>query len=528
MKKTSIFLILFLTFLLTANAGYMIRSVSALVPANEIKNFTLSFDSRGNPIAAGSMYSSLVGPPNTECNSIVIVHANTNQAQIFPIVLGTETYPEDYHIEVKDFHYVRATNSYILCGIRGADSSFQSYAFVATIDASLSTMYFKESHDASIYYSIWGNFESEPTPQYYACGRYLNTGTIVQIDPTTLAITAVISTGDLNEYHKIIGKWNTWVNPRGWTLIASGRGFDSEGTIVGFTMTETNIFFTPRYSYYWRQCSEPLSLCAITDDLINDNHIILATSCPDVGVNLNHIDILQLQGTTYTTLRGGRQRHIIQDITSNKEGVSLAGYFFRLNEIRAWYGHLPSSTGLSTVTNNDFFAQGRTFINYKAKYDNTGKVYTGGYFEDYLNLGVLFSSPQEPSKCDNIYTDESETSKMVFNPFGVRDMRMAPTEPTRIPGKEYILPFVEICPDFTKEGNKPDFAEKDEKESKIATNFDYISLKDYPSGTNYQLYSITGQLIQTGITKPNISIANLNKGIYFLRLENGDVHKFIK
>ena len=46
--------------------------------------------------------------------------------------------------------------------------------------------------------------------------------------------------------------------------------------------------------------------------------------------------------------------------------------------------------------------------------------------------------------------------------------------------------------------------------------------------THYQIYTITGQLIQTGTANPNISTAQLSKGIYILRLENGKAFKFLK
>ena len=46
--------------------------------------------------------------------------------------------------------------------------------------------------------------------------------------------------------------------------------------------------------------------------------------------------------------------------------------------------------------------------------------------------------------------------------------------------------------------------------------------------TNYQIYSVIGQLIQTGTTAPDISTAQLGKGVYILRLENGKTFKFVK
>jgi hypothetical protein len=67
-----------------------------------------------------------------------------------------------------------------------------------------------------------------------------------------------------------------------------------------------------------------------------------------------------------------------------------------------------------------------------------------------------------------------------------------------------------------------------EIESEITTFYNRITVKDTPSGTNYQIYSVTGQLIQTGTTTPDISTALLSKGMYILRLENGKAFKFVK
>ena len=53
-------------------------------------------------------------------------------------------------------------------------------------------------------------------------------------------------------------------------------------------------------------------------------------------------------------------------------------------------------------------------------------------------------------------------------------------------------------------------------------------IKDIPQNTHYQIYTITGQLIQAGATNPDISTAQLSKGIYILRLENGKAFKFVK
>ena len=67
-----------------------------------------------------------------------------------------------------------------------------------------------------------------------------------------------------------------------------------------------------------------------------------------------------------------------------------------------------------------------------------------------------------------------------------------------------------------------------EDESDIIVFQDRIFLKDVPSNTNYQIYSVIGQLIQTGTTTPDISTAQFGKGVYILRLENGKTFKFVK
>jgi len=53
-------------------------------------------------------------------------------------------------------------------------------------------------------------------------------------------------------------------------------------------------------------------------------------------------------------------------------------------------------------------------------------------------------------------------------------------------------------------------------------------IKDIPQNTHYQIYTITGQLISSGVATSNISTAQLGKGIYILRLENGKAFKFVK
>ena len=67
-----------------------------------------------------------------------------------------------------------------------------------------------------------------------------------------------------------------------------------------------------------------------------------------------------------------------------------------------------------------------------------------------------------------------------------------------------------------------------ETETEITAFPDRITIKDAPANTKYQIYNTIGQLIQTGATNPDISTANLNKGVYILRLENGKTVKFVR
>jgi len=48
------------------------------------------------------------------------------------------------------------------------------------------------------------------------------------------------------------------------------------------------------------------------------------------------------------------------------------------------------------------------------------------------------------------------------------------------------------------------------------------------SDLNVLPIAFTGQLLQFGTTNPDISTAQLSKGMYILRLENGKVYKFVK
>jgi len=85
-----------------------------------------------------------------------------------------------------------------------------------------------------------------------------------------------------------------------------------------------------------------------------------------------------------------------------------------------------------------------------------------------------------------------------------------------------------VCTPF-KGGNAPEYTmQKSENETEITNFDDRIIVQDTPANTFYQIYTVTGQLIQTGTTNPDISTAQLTKGIYILRLETGKAFKFVK
>lgn len=59
---------------------------------------------------------------------------------------------------------------------------------------------------------------------------------------------------------------------------------------------------------------------------------------------------------------------------------------------------------------------------------------------------------------------------------------------------------------------------------------DYITISGLKKTENYEIYNLIGQKIRKGITTndESIDIQNLIKGIYLLKLENGNTLKFVK
>jgi len=93
--------------------------------------------------------------------------------------------------------------------------------------------------------------------------------------------------------------------------------------------------------------------------------------------------------------------------------------------------------------------------------------------------------------------------------------------------QQYSMSYY-ACTPFKVAEPAPELLMPTEQESEIITSHDRITVKDISMNIHYQIYSATGQLLQTGITTSDISTAQFSKGLYILRLENGKAYKFVK
>ena len=114
-----------------------------------------------------------------------------------------------------------------------------------------------------------------------------------------------------------------------------------------------------------------------------------------------------------------------------------------------------------------------------------------------------------------------------WEPFGLTAVEPSLSSPDDFTPIPYFMEKIDEC-EFPKGATAPELIMPVEYESEITTYYDRITVKDIPINTNYQIYTVTGQLIQAGATTPDISTAQLSKGIYILRLENGKAFKFVK
>ena len=526
MKKLVFFLVL-LSFIFTVKAGYVVRGVFLSTEPNGLTNYTLTFDGSGNHVSAGSMHSTLGGGSGK--NSIVIVHADPSLGDfIFPVI-----FPGDYDIEVRDFHYIASTNNYALCGFR--KTTYGGFAFVAVIDGNFTTMVYNEYTDAEIFYSIWADNPISPIyPQFdfYVCGSKDDKGVIASIDRATLQIMRFVKTDIPWVYHKIIAKQNA---DNSLNFVASGRNLLCDS--IGFTVVNRQL--TTSRNYSWEQATESESNCVVSENLLLDNSIILASSYKQIAtmypVTFPLSPSAQISAYRFFPHHVRDIRIYVQDIgtilVNNNISISLAGYAGGnvFVQSSAWLGNIMGLSSTSNVQNNHYYgAVDSKYKHYKVRYNN-GETYTGGNFQDDLTMSFLFGSPLKIAPtCDYIYTSPIIVDFHTWSSFGI-SQHLPSIHPvdTFYHDDAFIL-FYEHC-EILKGKSSPEYAMLlPERESEITNFYDRITVKDKPSGTNYQIYTVTGQLIQTGTTNPEINTANLSKGMYILRLETGKAVKFVK
>jgi len=526
MRKFLFVFALIMSVFFTAQAGYITRGFQMSV-GTDLKNYTLSFDDSGDPIAAGTMHSTL-GIGNRR-NSIVIIAAHNLLATVFPIPYsGIE--PMLYDIEVRDFQRV-SEDMYVLCGSRQINSTVS--AFVAVITHNFTAMQFYEYQEANVFYSIWtpSSAISPIIPNYYVCGKKDNKGVVASINRSTLQFVDFYITSQCQdwEYHKIVAQ----LNPSPMQFVVSGKNPDN--TQIGFSTFDQ--YFNPINSYVWDQDTESDSHCVVSYDVLNNNTVILASSFQKT-VTLNPVTLspfpMQIRTYRFIFPVAESPNIYVQDIgtvglTPDSFHISVAGYVHAGSLIKAWHGYTGGFFPASSMMNNYYYDTNKQYEHYKIRYDQTGKEYTGGYYQDDNLMCALFGTPLTPATdCDNITTASISGPVYLDWTSFILGSAVTGTHSLSTPSSYSISTVYGDCPDF-KSAPAPEYAMPlPEDESDIIALQDRIIVRDAPSNTNYQIYSVIGQLIQTGTTTPDISTAQLGKGVYILRLEDGKTFKFVK
>jgi len=530
MKKTSILLLaIIMSFTFTVQAGYVIRGIWNYGKPANLKNYTLTVDNNG-PVSAASMHSySGVGYGK---NSIVIIPAIPPFYEVYFLV--PSEYDEVFNIEVRDFHYIPYNNTYVLCGSR--ESASDSCAFIAIIDGNLTTMWYNEYPKADMFYSILGVPLS--SWNFYVCGKSGNQGVIASVNSFTLQLTNFYTTDTEWEYHKIIAKYNSNPATQGIPdLVASGR--NPQCTQIGFTVL--NLPFNTINCYIWEQATDPLSHCVVSDDILMDNTVVLASS------NLN---IVTLNPVTYpipSTVRiraysfnlPGDYRYCVQDIGTsggfgNSFRTSVAGFKRDITaQSIAWHGNVIGLGSTRSMTNNDYNGPSiGDYEHYKIRYNQQGDEFTGGDYQSQnsTQFCALFGAPLTTAEdCHYPYISSLPViSSLIWSSFGLTTNTLSERDVDTLTAQLPILPVYDECYPFRNGESVPELIISAKDESEIINYYDRIIVKDIPMNTNYHIYNIIGQLVQTGTTNPDISTTNLNKGIYILRLENGKAFKFVK
>jgi len=393
MKKILLLLVLIMSLLATAQAGFIIRGINTSVFPDNLKNFTLTLNN-DEPVSAGSMYTTDGGGEGR--NSIVIIPADTNvSATYFPFTFGID---EEFNFEVRDFHYDVTNNLYVLCGSR--ENGFEAFAFVAKINIVTSTMDYNEYPDADIFYSL--STPNDHKTDYYVCGKSGNYGTIASINKSTLYLTNLFITDYEWVCHKIIEKPSNAIDPQ---FVVSGR--NPECTAVGYTAIDPS--FASGVTSFWDQLSELDAHCVVCEDATNNNNIILATSYQNrVTVNTVFFSSTpQLYVHHYSF--APNTNFYIQDIGmtdiqgASNSLISLAGYMTdgTSPQHQAWYGSKSSLYFTSQIRSKIYYQEDGLYEHYKIRYDQYGVVYTGGFFQGDNSMCALFGYPQQISDhCD--------------------------------------------------------------------------------------------------------------------------------
>ena len=521
MKKKLFALTLILGVFCTAQAGYLIRG-KTVYNDQEFKNFTLTLDHNDEPISAGSMMDDVD-------YGIVIVRANDPNPPFFRTTIDNINYP----VEVRDFHHLE-NEKYILCGTIAYNGS--ACAFVAEVDLSSlgNLMYFVIHPEADIYYSIWvGNIQGSPLLDYYACGAKDNRGVIVDIDRVNLRPITLYEADIPWVYHKVIVKQTS---SQTVSLVASGR--DPDCRFVGFSVMD--ISSATSLNYYWRQQTEPASHSVLCDYIFTNNTIVLASSYQDV-LTLNRVTFpVSVLPAYRIPFRAPTDeiRYCVQDIGIFETNhvlnprISVAGYYTASSSLQttAWFGSVVGLSVASIMKNYYFRPSNGRHEHYKIRGDQSGETYTGGHSEDGHSWGVLFGDPLKLTlvECDRRAERLISTIDLLswYN-FDLRAFPQSNYIPDVLDQSQDNMIVFYNCGPF-KGATVPELAMPIEDESEITAFHDRITLKDTPTNTNYQIYNTIGQLIQTGATNPDISTANLSRGVYILRLENGKTVKFVK
>jgi hypothetical protein len=332
------------------------------------------------------------------------------------------------------------------------------------------------------------------------------------------------------EYHKVIHK----VNPL--RVVVSGRSPDFK--YIGYTVFSPPS--APTINHWWEQNTEPASLCVLSDNMPASNNVIIASSLQNI-VTLSPVTLPPVTGIApssyHFTLSSSQDKYCVQDVLTIEENnnirISVAGYMIRgalPTQYHAWHGYVSGLSVSSSMRNNNYYGSiTDRYQSYKVRYHG-GETYTGGFFQAYQNYGgVLFGTPLKVAPtCDNLYPSLNTTRT---------PNHLLPQPIVSVPYITHNLDFSlvslhstysTVCTPFKGEEPAPEMTMLMENKSEITAYYDRITVKDIPVNTNYQIYSVTGQLIQTGTTNPDISTAQLSKGLYILRLEAGKAFKFVK